>query len=64
MKCKDCAEYGSEFCPDCDDLEEETNTGAIPDTKQTVQGRPQQYRVHDRRYKGKLRILKRFKEIR
>jgi hypothetical protein len=25
MKCKDCAEWGSEFCKDCDMLEEQKN---------------------------------------
>ena len=63
-KCKDCVEYASEFCKNC--LEEEAMTTAdagIPqDTKNM--GKPKQYRVHDRRYKKKLQMLKRFKEIR
>lgn len=46
-----------------DYIKEDTTTAAIPDPKQTMQGRPKQYRVHDRRYKGKLRMLKKFKEI-
>lgn len=66
MKCRDCVEYGSEFCKHCDQLDEEMTTTAdagIPKDTRDM-GKPKQYRVHDRRYKGKLKMLKRFKEIR
>jgi hypothetical protein len=64
MNCKDCTEYASEFCKDC--LEEEMTTTAdagIPKDTRDM-GKPKEYRVHDRRYKGKLKMLKKFKQIR
>jgi len=63
-KCKNCAEYGSEFCEDC--LKEEAMTTAdagIPKDTRDM-GKPKQWRVHDRRYKNKIKMLKKFKEIR
>jgi len=64
MKCKDCTEYASEFCKSC--LEEEMTTTAdagIPKDTRDM-GKPKEYRVHDRRYRGKLKMLKKFKQIR
>lgn len=66
MNCKDCAEYGSEFCKQC--LEEEMMTTAdagIPQDTASIGPRFKTYRVLDKRRKkqDRPRVLKRFKEF-
>ena len=71
MKCKDCVEYGSEFCKIC--LEEDTTVAsvAMPDTmmpKRLLRRYPkiQEIIMVDRRYKEQRRggpvLLKKFRK--
>jgi hypothetical protein len=71
MKCKDCVEYGSEFCKIC--LEEDTTVAsvAMPDTmmpKRLLRRYPkvQEIIMVDRRYKEQKRgaavLLKKFRK--
>lgn len=61
-ECKDCAEYGSEFCKDC--LKEEmTTTASIPNPADTAMGpRFKPKTVTDRRRKKQMVLLKRFRK--
>ena len=61
-ECKDCAEYGSEFCKNC--LQEEmTTTASIPNPADTAMGpRFKPKTVTDRRRKKQMVLLKRFRK--
>jgi len=68
MKCKDCVEYGSEFCKYCNQLEEEATTTAdagIPRDTKDMGPKFKTYRVLDKRRKKhhEPRLLRRFKEF-
>lgn len=68
MTCKDCAEYGSEFCKYCEQLNEEMTTAAdagIPQDTKNMGPKYKTYRVLDKRRKDitRPRVLKRFKEF-
>lgn len=67
MNCKDCAEYGSDFCKDCRKYLEEdaaaVNTGSIPNPAVTAMGpRVKEIPVTDRRRKKQMVLLKRFRK--
>ena len=67
MNCKDCAEYGSDFCKDCGRYLEEdvaaVSTASIPNPATTAMGpsfKPKN--VTDRRRKKQMVLLKRFRK--